>query len=648
MKDHYDIHDLKKLLNENVEEITRELYPQGKQVGSNWVVGGVQGHKGNSCTIGLSGKYRGVIYDHQGDMVSDDGQARGDLIDAWMEVKGLSKRDALAEIRARFGIEQRERVYKPVELPKRFIPAPVTVDGFLESRGISQRVIDLNKVIAVDKHWFGPNDTRKALGFVHYNGPNNDIPYMVQYRSIPKKGFISSKDGTPCLYGWHTLPTNCRRVALVEGMMDKLAADEYGFDSLSLPFGGGRGNKHQWIEIDWYRLLEFDEFLIFVDNDKTGLQARREIASRLGINRCRFVSLPDGIKDLNDALMQAYSREDIDKCIQNATWLKDSDIASPIDTANEDEEYYELLNDPESGMIATALKTKIDNEDVDIRFIRGDFVMIQGLTGAGKTQFALWLMLLLLKQETPCYIMSPELNKAMTMMRIFKQMTGKMEPTRDERQKCRDWLSERGFKIYRSMKSISEERLFEMMDSARKQFGIYNFFIDNKMTIKHGSLEEDKAFAERLRDYCQTNMVNIFMVMHERKPPADMSRTNTNGYNASGASEFYNISSMCLIVKRNYIKEKLTKLIKGKHWFNISFDAFNKASDGAKKDTFERIKERYTDPDAFLKVQPDTELIVSKSRHFTWTGKLELNFNPHNFRYTSAREGIWKDLDFFS
>jgi len=45
---------------------------------------------------------------------------------------------------------------------------------------------------------------------------------------------------------------------------------QYGFPALSVPFGGGTGNKHRWLEYEFDRLAVFDEIYLCFDQDKEG------------------------------------------------------------------------------------------------------------------------------------------------------------------------------------------------------------------------------------------------------------------------------------------------------------------------------------------------------------------------------------------
>lgn len=78
-------------LKDNVERVVQYLYPNGKKIGNHWVSGDVYDSpaSGNgSFKIALSGKYRGVCKDFNGDDVGFD------LLDAWHKRFNIDKKTA--------------------------------------------------------------------------------------------------------------------------------------------------------------------------------------------------------------------------------------------------------------------------------------------------------------------------------------------------------------------------------------------------------------------------------------------------------------------------------------------------------------------------------------------------------------------------
>ncbi len=99
---------------------------------------------------------------------------------------------------------------------------------------------------------------------------------------------------------------------------------QYGFPALSVPFGGGGGNKQKWLEYEFERLAVFDEIYLCFDNDKEGDIATLELVERLGRHRCRIVKLP--CKDANECLQAKITQEVIAQCFHTASMLDPEEL----------------------------------------------------------------------------------------------------------------------------------------------------------------------------------------------------------------------------------------------------------------------------------------------------------------------------------
>lgn len=137
---------------------------------------------------------------------------------------------------------------------------------------------------------------------------------------------MAEGDCEPCLFGWQALDSKVRSVVLCEGEIDCMSYSQYGVNALSVPFGGGKGAKQQWIEFEFHNLDRFEEIWISMDNDEVGQEAAREIASRLGEHRCRMVKLPR--KDINECLMEGITEDVIWQCLEGAVFFDPEELYS--------------------------------------------------------------------------------------------------------------------------------------------------------------------------------------------------------------------------------------------------------------------------------------------------------------------------------
>jgi len=133
----YDIDSstVKAGLSNKALEIAIYLLPGGKLNGNTWQVGSVGGEEGKSLHISISGAGAGLWHD----FATGEG---GDLISLWMQIYGLSFRDALYEAAQYLGIEpnayDRPLSKEAVELLKQSLDLGLNVDDRERLRALTK------------------------------------------------------------------------------------------------------------------------------------------------------------------------------------------------------------------------------------------------------------------------------------------------------------------------------------------------------------------------------------------------------------------------------------------------------------------------------------------------------------------------------
>ena len=120
------------------EGFVRELLPNGKRDGAEWVVGSLDGDAGKSLKIHLTGEHIG----RWRDWATED---HGDLIDLFAQIRGVSIGEAINEcclylniVRTQIDSDQK-KTYQKAEKPEGrcAVTAAKAVDTFFASRMIS-------------------------------------------------------------------------------------------------------------------------------------------------------------------------------------------------------------------------------------------------------------------------------------------------------------------------------------------------------------------------------------------------------------------------------------------------------------------------------------------------------------------------------
>jgi KaiC/GvpD/RAD55 family RecA-like ATPase/5S rRNA maturation endonuclease (ribonuclease M5) len=190
------------------------------------------------------------------------------------------------------------------------------LDYLVAGRGFRVDVLEKMSIGAEE------NYGKKWVVIPYFNKQGN-VTY-VKYRSVPpaKKEFRSTAGREVGLYNEAIIRNDMEEILFVEGESDTLACMSYGIaDVVGLP--GANVKKAAWItKID--AAVPKKIFLLY-DNDKVGQTAARDMASKLGIEKCFNLCLPafqtkDGKpgKDINEWFRSGHTLEEFETLKLNA------------------------------------------------------------------------------------------------------------------------------------------------------------------------------------------------------------------------------------------------------------------------------------------------------------------------------------------
>ena len=479
-------------LSAQVDGVVRLLLPNGKRVGQEWRAGSSDGEAGQSLGVHLTGDKAGVWSDFS----SGEG---GDLVGLWMACRKLSLRDTCKEALDYLGIRE-DRIDPP---QKRFNRP--TKDGVVrlhsdhaawltEKRRIAPSTIETYRLASRD-------------GWLMFPYLRDGELVAAKYRKLPKL-FRQDADCEPCLFGWQAISDAARCVIITEGELDAMAWHTYGFPALSVPMGGGGGAKQGWIAAEFDRLAVYDTIYLSLDSDGPGQQAEREIAERLGRERCRVVRLP--YKDANDCLMQGIPVVDMAGCLRDARTLDPSELKSATDFEDAVWSEFTRIDD---GLRLPWKKTH------DLLLLRsGETSIWAGVNGHGKSAVISQVVADLAAHDVRCCVASMEFRTSVWLMRMARQIAGTPNPTETYFRSIVRALKGQlwAFDVAGSAKA---QRILEVFRYARRRYGIELFVIDN--LTKCGFDEDDysgqKRFVEELSDFARLEGTHVAVVAHMRK-----------------------------------------------------------------------------------------------------------------------------------
>ena len=432
---------------------------------------------------------------------------------------------------------------------------------YLASRGISLDTISAYRV--------GHTNRGQLIVFpyLHTGGGRDDLVFQKSRPAISGEDCVPTGSGyRPTLFGWQAVPENARTMIVVEGEIDAMSGLEYGlpYPVLSVPFGGGSGQKQQWVESDWDMLRQFDRIILALDNDTEGDLGADEIAKRVGRYRCYRARLPK--KDLNECLTSGVSPDTIKGLIESAASLMPDDIRTPPDYR---ERLHKLLAGEEEAGAYCELPWDLVPGGFRIR--PGELTLWTGETGAGKSQALSHAACHWIASGENVFSISAEMTPEQQLRRMIRQATALDDITPHFLDAAIDWLGGKAehigqLLIYDRQGRIETGELFDTMTYARRRYGCGQIIVDSLMRLGIG-VEDWEGQADmtlKLAQWCIEEDAHIHLVAHNRKSEMSGSGRMQGTTGVKGAMEIgANASNHIEIVRKKHIEAIRQRLDRG-------------------------------------------------------------------------------------
>ncbi len=582
------------LLAQRAEEVARYLLPQGRKEGQEWCVGSVNGEPGRSLKVHLIGEKAGIFCDFAD---SDS----GDLLDLWALSRKITLVDALRDARQYLGLGAPQfEAYRPKQFAR---PSLKNIAQVSDTSQVMSYLVNERKLSKETIRTFKIGEQGRQITFPYYR--EGELIFIKQLgldRDNGKKRIHVESGCEPCLFGWHTLPGNSRTVTLTEGEIDAMSLYQYGIPALSVPFGGGTGNKHKWIEYEFDRLARFDEIYLNFDNDAEGEAATFEIVQRLGRYRCRIVKLPK--KDANECLMAGISKDQILKFFDASVTLDPEELQSAHTFVDE---VIETFYPP--GGVERGYQSPWEKAFGKIVLRPDDLSVWTGINGQGKSLMLGQICLTVMQQGARVCIASLEIMPKRLLMNLTRQAAAVAEPSVEYIHAIHKWYEGRLW-LFNLVGTAKYKRLLEVFLYARQRYGVDFFVIDSfmKLDIAEDDYRAQKEFMSELCDFKNQYNCQVHIIVHPRKG-ADETRPPGKLDN-KGTGAISDLADNCFTVWRNKRKEEIAQLkAGGKVLTNDDVNTLNSA---------------------------DCLWCCDKQRNGDWEGKVALWFDPKSKQYMNG------------
>ena len=492
--------ELSQRMSAEAATIAAYLLPGGKRAAGEWKCGSLSGEAGKSLSVRLGGAKAGIW----ADFATGEG---GDLLDLWAKARGVSVAAAMAEAKAYLNIrdampERERRSYRRPDRPKCAAPKASALE-WLRGRGLSDATIAAFRV---------GEQERDGKSYAVFPYLRDGVLVNVKYRNVADKRDMRQEAGAePCLFGWHLIDPDARRVAICEGEIDAMTLHQMGIPALSVNAGAG---NHGWLENDWGRLERFSEILVALDNDEAGEKGARELIHRLGEERCKRLVFP--AKDANEYLQQGAEGADFWECARNAKAVDPEELRQAADFIGGVKAMFYPPAEAEHDPVLT-----LDRKLAWFEFRRGELTVWTGFNGHGKSLLLSQVMLGLAQQGERFVVFSGEMTPERQLKRMVKQATGIDRPAIGYIDAVGEWLRDRVW-VFDAVGSAGIARLLEVFLHAKRRYGASHFIIDSLMMTDvpedgAGALTAQKEAVRRLCDFARRHDCHMHLVAHPRK-----------------------------------------------------------------------------------------------------------------------------------
>lgn len=652
-----DARQVKDALASQAESVCAYLFPAGRRNGHDWEIGSIEGEKGKSMKICLSGTKAGVWCDFKNVTM-----AGSNLLDLWMQARKLPFVEALKEAKAWLGVpdtgpsEKFQRYEAPV---KKNAPAesgrmkelqlfPAKPDGavwrYLTGRKIRPEAIEAYRIGEARFEMNGHMRDFVVFPFFTADGKLarlkfrdiDDKKCMFQKPSLAEAGQYAH-GYQKLLFGWQAIGKEDQQVAITEGEIDALSMYGEGVKALSLPEGaqpkGSSDSKDElsdshkaWLEHDYDALEQFTDILMALDMDEPGKKATEALAPRLGIHRLRVVDFVLR-KDANEALMN----DELEACISEAEEMRPPELKRPKDFEQDIWDEFFPSEDRKGLEMPWAMP---------FRFMPGQLTIWHGYNGSGKTVCMTYVMMRMAHAHNKrICIASMEMPASKTFKNALRQAIGFGRPWGFDPEKQRDtfriavqWLDDR-FWVYDKLGEVAVEDVLAVFEYACRRYGVEHFVLDSLMMLRgQGATDQELYSAQRdvvkaLKDFAVQYKVHVHLVAHSKKPDAknDSRKAWPNKFQISGSANLSNIADNVVCVFRHELKEE-----------KLSQAGYNLSKPNVQQDEDEKAK--WEEQIREWKDREDSLFIVQKQRE---TGEMP----SKRLYFDYGPDGSWQYLE---
>ena len=444
---------------------------------------------------------------------------------------------SIYDLKMLFGENESPKFLNPKKTyskPKvKFEPLPAPAKAWLtEIRKLTEEALKHYKVTF--------SEGKIAFPFIR-NGKTENVKYRAKGTGNWKE-FSQEIGCRPCLFGADNVSPESDTLYITEGEIDAISLYQYGFkNSVSIP---GGANNDKWIAEEWEWLIRFKTIYLIMDKDEAGDKASQDFSKRLGLWRCKIVSLP--LKDANECLTKDVPSEIILQAIQEAKEIQHDKLRRVKEF---EQDILETLSNPLAHAGTPIGMTQLN---WSLKGWRTKEVTVwTGSNGSGKSTILGQTMIDLASKNIMSCVASMELPAKRYLTWQVNQITGQGTPRPLDIRAAVAWLNNYQL-VADFVGEVKPQDILEVFEFAARKYNCKHFVIDSLMKIKvdiRDKYESQKAFVNQLTEFAKQFDCHIHLVAHPRKGESD--NDEPGKVDVGGASAITDLADNVIIITRN-------------------------------------------------------------------------------------------------
>lgn len=485
-----------------------------------------------------------------------------DIFNHYQQYYNLSFLEALKSIVSDFNLNidviTNESDRKPKKSPTKHENYNKNILTYCEKRNISKDTID----------YVGVKENNNCVVFEYRNelGEHLANKYRKTKKSEGPKMWFEKGTNVNTLFNMDKINLS-ETLLITEGEFDCLSAIESGFkNTVSIP--SGVNGTNEWITSNWTFIEQFEEVIIWFDNDEAGIKGAREVFNRLPNASVKIVRC-EVANDINE-LLHKYGKLAVLKQIEKASTPTLEGVAT-LDMI-EDFDVHE----------AETLKTGIDYiDDKLVGMVFGSLNVLSGRNGSGKSTILNQIYIAeAINQGYKTFLFSGELiggNVKYWLLQTLANEEQFAEYTAKDGHKYKKVTIQSKEKIVNDMKDrfflydsddYRIEAIIEKMTVLAKRYGVRVFVIDNLMTVESSlkdKYEAETDIVKKLKNFAKKYNALVHLVAHPRKSMNDEIEKD----DVAGSANITNLADYVTTISRakdDVVEyDAILKILKNRH-----------------------------------------------------------------------------------